>query len=149
MIFPEFDFDINEEEVEEAEAADSRIKKSFVFDYKKGQFQMADGSPQEATELQAIEQWLELLLRTKLDKYKIYQNTGFGTSVEDYIGQTYLPQAFIESELEREINEACNSLCPAIDYVDGFTITTEKRKTIFSFICHLKNSDVLEVKMNG
>ena len=48
-------------------AEDSAIKRSFKFNYKTGQFELKNGALVETTEVEAIAQWLELLVRTRLD----------------------------------------------------------------------------------
>ena len=48
--------------IDTGENNSTRVGRSFVFDYSKGQHIMTDGKPKETTELEAIKQWLELLV---------------------------------------------------------------------------------------
>lgn len=135
---------INEDQTSE----DISVGRSFVFDYVKGQHLIVDGKPKETTEFQAIEQWLELLIRTKLNKYSVYDDTDFGTTLENYKGHRQLPIGFIESELEREIQEACNKYCPAIERISDFSAERTTNGLIISFTAELTNSEALEVKVS-
>lgn len=129
-------------------SSDSRVGRSFVFDYVTGQHLIVDGKPKETTELEAIRQWLELLVRTKLGKYKVYEDTEFGTTWENYIGFRQLPRGYIESELEREIQESCDKYCPAIESVRDFEAERITDGLIVTFTAELTNKDVLEVRVD-
>lgn len=127
---------------------DVKVGRSFVFDYVNGQHVIVDGKPKETTEAQAIQQWLELLVRTVIGKYTVYQDTKFGTTWEKYISYRQLPNGYIQSELEREIQESCNEYCPAIERVQDFTAERLRDGLIVSFTAELKNKQVLEVRVN-
>lgn len=132
----------------ENDSKSTSVGRSFVFDYASGQHVMADGKPKETTQLEAIKQWLELLVRTKLGKYRVYQDTGFGTTWENYIGFRQLPKGYIESELEREIQESCDEYCPAIERVSDFSAERLKDGLEVSFTAELTDKEVLEVKVS-
>lgn len=144
-----FPTDINlETEIEtaekEQEAISSRIGRSFLFNFETGQHQIVDGAVTECSELTAIKQWLELMVKTALDKFQVYQNTGFGTSAEKFIGRRTLPKGFVASELEREIKESC-LLNPAIERAADFKITRTVRGMEIAFTAYLANGELLEV----
>lgn len=126
----------------------TRLGRSFKFNFKTGQHEVIDGKVVECTELEAIEQWVALLIRTKLDKYAVYQNTGFGTTWENYIGIRNLPTGFIESELEREIRESIKKLNPAIETIENFQAARTTRGLDITFDVNLTNKEVLGVKVN-
>ncbi len=91
------DIDLGEtiEWLEQAQAEQSsNIGRSFLFDFSTGQHKIVDGAVAECDELTAIKQWLELMVRTTLDKYQVYQNTAFGHSAETFIGRRTLPKGF-------------------------------------------------------
>ena len=97
---------------------------TLVFDYERGRFIMVDGSPKKDRTITAIKQWVELMLRTKRGKYRVYEESRFGTHLEDIIGQRQMPKGYLNSEMKREITEAC-SLCPYITRVDNFRYERE------------------------
>lgn len=142
------DTDFESIKISTANEQSSKIGRSFLFDFKTGQHQITDGKVIECDQLQAIQQWLELLVRTMLDKYKVYQGTGFGLTWEQYIGRRDLPLGFIISELEREVSEAAVKLNPAIASVQEFTVERQTRGLTVDFSAVLKDKQVLEVSIS-
>lgn len=125
----------------------SRIGRSFLFDFETGQHSIVDGAVVECDELTAIRQWLELMCKTMLDKYAVYENSGFGTSAEKFVGHRTLPQGFMASELEREIQESVQ-LNPAIDHAENFSVSRRTRGMEIAFTAYLKNGKLLEVSVD-
>ena len=146
-MFPtEINLDHITEQIErEQMAQSSHIGRSFLFDFDTGQHRVVDGAVKECDELTAVRQWLDLMVRTALDKYKVYENTGFGNSAEKFIGRRTLPKGFAASELEREIKESCK-LCPAIERAGNFNIERTTRGMEIAFTAYLVNGELLEVK---
>lgn len=136
--------DLIDEAAEDTAEKDTRIHRSFLFDFDKGQHKVIDGTPKECTELEAIKQWLQLMCLTGLDKYAVYKDEPFGTSAEFFLGYRKLPYGFIASEIQREVEEACQ-LNPAIEYVDNFIVSREGRKLKIEFTAHLVHDELLEV----
>ena len=80
--------------------------KTFLFDFNIGDFALRDGKLIECDGIDAIKVWIEKILRTEKDRYKIYDNTEYGCHLEDLIiGNSYTAE-FIEAELKREIEDA-------------------------------------------
>ena len=105
-MFPETEVNIDNLVQQTNQAStNTRLGRCFLFDFSEGEYVTKDGKLIEATEEQAIKQWVELLVRTVLNKYKVYENTGFGTTFDRIIGQKTLPQGFINSEVKRELEE--------------------------------------------
>lgn len=147
-MFPAYrDFAQVKNEIEKQSELSSKIGRSFLFDYKKKQFVIMDGNVVEPSELEAIKQWLELLLRTALDKFIIYRGRAFGTTMENYIGIKSLPNGFIESELERELAEAIG-LCGAIERINSISTTRARNAFKIDLSVELKNKQLLEVSIN-
>lgn len=126
----------------------AKLGRSFLFDFATGRHVVIDGKLQETTQLQAVKQWLELLLITTVDKYRVYQDTGFGTTWERHISYRNIPLGFITSEIEREITEAATTLNPAIDTIRDFTAVRTTRGLTVSFTAVLKDAQLLEVNAN-
>lgn len=143
IVFPE-KIEIDEDKEDKSRS----VGRSFVFDYITGQHMIVDGKPKETTQLKAIEQWLELLLRTKIGKYIVYKDTSFGTTWENYISFRQLPKGYIESELEREIQESCQKYCPAVEKVSNFSAERLTDGLKVSFTAVLTNKEVLEVRVD-
>lgn len=143
-MFPVFDFDttIQAEEKEQ----DVKIGKSFVFDFKSKRFNVVAGKVKETTEEEAIKQWIELLLRTAVDKYKVYEGTGFGTNIDKLVGYKSM-RGFVESEMKREISEKI-IMNRAIERIENFKTDFEGSMIEVSFTAILKNKKVLEVASN-
>lgn len=79
------------------------IGKSFLFDYSKGDFVMENGRLVELHGKEALKAWIEKILRTEADRFKIYEGTDYGVGIERMIG--LLPREIIDGELERVITE--------------------------------------------
>lgn len=84
------------------------LGKSCFFDYETGQHNIIDGKPVMCSLVQTMEQWIEKVLRTELDKYGVYtidEYENFGISLYRYIGEKNIPIGYVASELKREITE--------------------------------------------
>ena len=79
--------------------------RTFLYDFKKGDFIYKNGAPVEVTGIKALQVWIEKVIRTERFRFKIYENLEYGVSIEDLIG-SMLPNGFIESELKRELSES-------------------------------------------
>ncbi len=99
--------------------------KSYMFDFENGDFVVRDGKLIECDGIDAIKVWIEKILRTEKDRYKIYDNTEYGCHLEDLIiGNSYTAE-FIEAELKREIEDALKQN-PRITSVTNFNIIRNK-----------------------
>lgn len=75
-----------------------------LFDFKNKRLVMKDGKIIYCTELEKIKQWVELLLRTELDKYKVYVYSDFGMeTIYKYRGYQVGTSNFAKSEIKREL----------------------------------------------
>ena len=82
------------------------MKDTFLYDFKVCDFVMEDGDPVTVSGVDALKVWIEKILRTQLNRYEIYKDTGYGANIEDLvIGKGY-STAFVQSELKREIETA-------------------------------------------
>jgi len=106
-----------------AESAAAATGKSFLFDFQTGDFVIQNG---KLVETKDISVWIEKILRTEKDRYEIYTDTNYGVHLEDLIVGTNYDQAFVQSELKREIEEALLSH-PDIAGISNFT--AEKTET--------------------
>ena len=110
-------------------------RKSYLFDFDKGDFVVRDGKLVECDGLEAIKVWIEKIIRTEKGRYHIYNNTDYGCHLEDLIiGNSYTIE-FIEAELRREIKEALLQN-PQITNVTGFLITRDKGSITVSLEVH-------------
>lgn len=100
-IFPVFNKELKEEIKTESFGT-----KEPLFDFKKKQIVMKDGKVVMATKVEQVMQWIELLIRTEVDKYEVYKDTDFGmTNLYALRGHSLLETPFFIMELEREIKE--------------------------------------------
>lgn len=119
----------------------SKLGKVFKFDYDTKSFVIEDGRLVELDEVEAVEQWIELVLQTYKDKYNIYENTDFYCNVEDIISKKYISPVF-QSELKSEI---ITSLMKHryITNVDNFIFTKNGRKLNVTFTVTLLNGTLI------
>ena len=97
----------------------NNIGKSYIFDFKNGDFELQDGKLIFSNESAALKIWIEKILLTEKSRYIIYDNTPYGCQLEDLIIGSNFPVAFIESELRREIEDALTQH-PKINGISDF-----------------------------
>ena len=108
------------------------MKDTFLFDFKKCDFVMDGGSPVVVKDVDALKVWIDKILHTQLNRYKIYSGTNYGANIEDlFIGKSY-GFGFASSELKREI-EAALLQNADIYSVSDFEITKNKDMLNVSF----------------
>lgn len=109
------------------------LGKSLKFDYETESFIFVDGSNVIPTKIEAIKQWIELFIRTELEKYEIYKGYEFGVDLSDLVGYR-LPRGYQVSEIMRRINEGILTKCPHVVSITdwsfdrgnfSFTVTTD------------------------
>jgi hypothetical protein len=104
--------------------------KSFLFDFETGDFVVKDGKPVIADEKQSLYNWIQKILKTEKDKYKIYQNTDYGVKFEDLLYGD-LPLKFVQVELKREIQDALMKH-PLISTIDITSIERDKSDLVIN-----------------
>ncbi|WMI80896.1 DUF2634 domain-containing protein [Anaerotignum sp. MB30-C6] len=120
-------------DVANAQKEESRGK-SFLFDFKKGDFVTIDGRLVEIDSLESVKVWILKILKTEKFKFKVYDNgqqEQYGISLLDFINKGY-PIDFVKVEIEREVRQAL-SKNPEITRVHSFIFLTEKRKLVCEF----------------
>lgn len=108
---------------------------SFLFDFQQGDFVLRDGRLIKIHGIEALKVWIRKILKTERDKFKIYEDTEYGTGLEDLIGQT-LPRDFVESELKREITTALEKH-PMIKNISNLEISLDGEKVMIEFTVNL------------
>ena len=83
------------------------MKDSFKFDFDTGEFVTdSTGGVVTVSGMESLMQWVNKILRTQYNRYKLYNGTYYGSNIEDLvIGRSYSID-FTESELKREIEKA-------------------------------------------
>ncbi len=83
------------------------MKDSFKFDFDTGEFVTdSAGDVVTVSGMESLMQWVNKILRTQYNRYKLYNGTYYGSNIEDLvIGRSYSID-FTESELKREIEKA-------------------------------------------
>lgn len=143
-MFPKFDNpekDYNKEYTK-------KLGKCFKFDFEKGQHILIDGKFVECDFKENIQQFIQTILRTKLNIFKVYtfeEEENFGLSVYNYIGEKISHKAYILSETKREITEQLLNH-DFIKEINNFNIDFENLTLKISFNCYLENNEILEIK---
>ncbi|MDO4301921.1 MAG: DUF2634 domain-containing protein [Clostridia bacterium] len=118
----------------------------FVFDYESGQHLFNNSSLVECSELQTAKQYIQNVLRTQVNAYKVYtegEADSFGISIYDYLGTRKLPMGYLNSELKREVTEQLLRH-PFIASVTNWTGKRERNGLHIYFIVTLKDGTVIE-----
>jgi hypothetical protein len=122
----------------------------FLFDYNTGQHLIKGAVLKECSELQTVQQYIQNVLRTKANLYKVYvrnEDDVFGISVYDYIGTRTLPDGYLNSELKREVTELLLKH-PLISDVTDWSGKKNKRGLDISFTTILTDGTLLETSEN-
>ena len=88
---------------------------------------MDEGKLVEPTKIDAIKQWIELYIRTEINKYAIYTDS-FGIDTRGLLGYR-LPRGYQVAEIMRRINEGILTKCPDVKSVSDWDFD----KGTFSF----------------
>lgn len=139
-MFPEYDFSEDEETL-----PSESMGKVFLFDFAEQRLVLKDGKPVEATYEQAIKQWVSMLLITEMDKYAVYDGTGFGIGLTQFIGRKDIPLPTVVSEVSRQISEKV-LLHLEITGADGFTINRDNGVATIGFIVTTRQGSTVDVE---
>ena len=129
-MFPDdIDLDIDVNTVDDTldAAAAGTIGRSIKFDYDKKEFIVDEGKLVEPTKIDAIKQWIELYIRTEINKYAVYSDS-FGIDTRGLLGYR-LPRGYQVAEIMRRINEGILTKCPDVKSVSDWDFN----KGTFSF----------------
>jgi hypothetical protein len=101
--------------------------KSPAFDFETGDFLIKDGKVQTVTGYTALKQWIQKILKTEQNKYKIYNTDNiekYGVDLLNLIMSEF-PLAYIQAQVETIVKEALlkNS---DVKTVDNFVFVRDK-----------------------
>lgn len=116
--------------IEQAETLPT-IGKSFLFDFKKGDFVLKDGKMIELHGIEALKMWIEKTIRTEKFTFKIYENVEYGVLIEDLLGSNF-PRTFIESEIKREVTTGLEKH-PYIQRINNWQFIRDSNRMSISF----------------
>lgn len=118
----------------------------FVFDYETGQHLLQNSSLVECSEIQSVKQYIQNVLRTQANVYKVYtedETDTFGISIYDYLGTRRLPMGYLNSELKREVTEQLLRH-PLISNITDWTGKRERNGLHIYFTVTLTDGTILE-----
>lgn len=125
--------------------------KTFLYDFKKGDFVIKDGRLVEVEGKEAIKVWIEKILRTEKFKFEIYKEDEgideYGISIKDLILGKKVPQFFLQSELRREIEQALKKHSE-IDRIEDFRVEHELATLKIYFTVILKNEETFNQEVS-
>ena len=131
-LYPTLNLDTLADEINEASVLESSrvIGKVFLASFtsdNKARIVIENGKPKPAeTTQEKIQMYVQVLLRTELDKIYIYESKNFGMTYFKYRGQK-VPQSFILSNMKTEIETNLKKI-NLIDSITSFsavlTVTT-------------------------
>jgi len=142
-MFPEIDYNFEEEEKQESLMISTEIGRTPLFDFDKGRYVLKDGKIVECTQREAVRQWVGFLIKTAAKKFAVYEGTGFGTYIENYIG--YKDVGFVASEIKREVEEK-TVLNRAIKEIDNFEAKKEGSRLHITLMVVMQTDEEVEVE---
>lgn len=129
-MFPDdvdLDIDVNTVDDTLDAAVAGTIGRSIKFDYDKKEFIVDEGKLVEPSKIDSIKQWIELYIRTEINKYAVYTDS-FGIDTRGLLGYR-LPRGYQVAEIMRRINEGILTKCPDVKSVSDWDFD----KGTFSF----------------
>ena len=129
-MFPLFEENIEEIAVEE----NNSPKWTFLVDFKEKKFLKKNGKLIKSNDVRIVRMWIEKILLTFKDRYKIYED--YGMSYYDLIIGRRFPTGFLYAELKREIEETMLSN-PQIVNIENFNAELVKRSLYVNFNVYL------------
>ena len=143
-IFPEYDYEMDEEVTEEVASKSVKIGRTPLFDFETGQYVIRDGKIVECTQEEAIRQWVGFLIKTPAERFEVYKDTEFGTYIHNLIG--WKDAGFVASEIKRELEEKCIEN-RAISGIENFN-ATKNGGAIHINMTVITNEDEVEVSVD-
>lgn len=142
-MFPEIDYDFEEEEKQETLLESTTIGRTPLFDFSSGSYVIRDGKIVECSQEEAVRQWVGFLVKTAAEKFRVYDGTGFGTYIENYIG--YKDVGFVASEIKREVEEKA-ILNRAIKSIEDFEAEKEGSRLHIALTVVMQTGEEVEVE---
>ena len=131
-----------------SESGTSAGTKSHLFDFSTGDFILQDGKVTFADDNRAVKVWVEKVLKTEMNRFKIYADTKYGTRIEDLLIGSNYPLEFIESELKREIEDALLAHSK-ITSIINFTVERDVSGLTAIFTVNLDDGSTIEGEVSG
>ena len=129
-IFPQFNLSNNN--TQSNNNSNSELGRVFLFDFKENNFVLKDGKMIEANYEQKIKMWIEQLIRTDFNKFKICKDTPFGIEIVNILGRRDISLGVVNSEIKRQIEEKI-VLHPHISGVQNFSTERLNNEIIIKF----------------
>lgn len=142
-MFPEFEEEY--ENLPEEEIEGTELGLTPLYDFQKREYVLRDGKVVYCSQKQATAQWVGFLALTMVGKYRVYDDTEFGTYIENYIG--YKDEAFVFSEIKRELQEKA-TLNRAIKSIEDFEMERAKDKLTVSMTVVMQDGEEEEVTVD-
>ena len=142
-MFPEVNYDFETEEENLVAMQSTKIGRTPLYDFDRGRYVVRDGKIIECTQKEAVRQWVGFLVKTAADKFDVYDGTGFGTYIENYIG--HKDTAFVASEIKREVEEKALDN-RAIESIEDFQFKKEGDKLTISLTVVMTDKTEVEVE---
>lgn len=138
-MFPDFNLigtDINTDNDQITDTSPT-LGRVFIIDFddanNAAQVRIVDGKPVEAVTLKdKVSMYTQMLLKTALGKYRVYDDTDFGVSYFNYLGLRNMPKSTVHAEIEREIIEKIEEL-DVVDSVQNLKIDVDNTTLAISF----------------
>ncbi len=102
------------------------------FDFDKNDFVISGGKFIMISGKDLLQQKIHKILRTELNKFKIYQGTSYGVPLKTMIIGKTLPSSYVKSELERVISNAVMTL-NGVNSVSTFSVLQTGKMLTISF----------------
>lgn len=139
-MFPVEDFNIEDfltqQDIQAVE--DTNLGKVPKFDFKSKQYLISGGRTVYCTDVEAVQQWIEMCIRTPFNKFKIYSDTNFGNNtMYTLIGQKSVPNDYIQSQIISDLTEKILEF-KMIESIENFTIKVVNATAFFNFKVNTK-----------
>lgn len=115
-------------EVVTTESNENKITYNPLFDFKTKQMVIRDGKVVLATRKEKIKQWIELLIRTEVGKYLVYEGSDFGlTDLYSLQGHQLFTSNYGISQMKEDIKRSIEAKDEVVA-VQNINITSDFNK---------------------
>jgi hypothetical protein len=117
-----------------------------AFDYENKNIILKDGKVTFYTGKEKIQQWIKLLIRTEVDKYRIYEDTEFGlANFYNLLGHQLFNSSYGISEMKAELQEKIEAK-EEVSSVEDITITYKSNK-LYIELTVIVDEETLEMEV--
>ncbi len=139
-VFPKINFSSDFENIKKSEEIKNSLNfgKTYLIDFSRKKIMKLNGKAIKTDDERAVRMWIEKVILTQKNKYKIYDNTWYGMEYKENLQGKRFPTSFLKAEFIRELDETM-SRHPKILEIRDLKVEMIQNTLKTSFFVKLKN----------